>query len=197
MVLKSLIRRFSSSPSSFIKPATGNEKSNKFWEAELPPNFDRSRIEKFIRTKYEEKRWAPKGETKLAAKTTETNHNIDKFPEGVKGCVSRKPRALSLEDEIFTKHISNKSSSNEVPKGVCILKTIFPMQRLADLNMVIASPLLPPPLIELNTPTRKTNGASEFYNALPFWFLEINNEGETALDFVFGLTIQDNLFTRS
>ncbi|XP_031257994.1 probable ADP-ribosylation factor GTPase-activating protein AGD15 [Pistacia vera] len=84
----------------------GNEKSNKFWEAELPLNFDRSRIEKFIRTKYEEKRWAPKGEREPAAKTAETNHNINKFSEGVKGGVSRKPRVLSLEDEIFTKHMS-------------------------------------------------------------------------------------------
>ncbi|KAJ0106325.1 hypothetical protein Patl1_19331 [Pistacia atlantica] len=55
---------------------------------------------------YEEKRWAPKGEREPAAKTAETNHNINKFPEGVKGGVSRKPRALSLEDEIFTKHMS-------------------------------------------------------------------------------------------
>ncbi|KAM1088914.1 hypothetical protein ACFX19_016963 [Malus domestica] len=28
--------------------AMGNEKGNSYWEKELPPNFDRSRIEKFI-----------------------------------------------------------------------------------------------------------------------------------------------------
>nr|GMD54881.1 probable ADP-ribosylation factor GTPase-activating protein AGD5 [Ipomoea batatas] len=38
----------------------GNEKSNSFWEAELPPNYDRVGIENFIRAKYEEKRWVPK-----------------------------------------------------------------------------------------------------------------------------------------
>ncbi|XP_057460838.1 ADP-ribosylation factor GTPase-activating protein AGD5-like isoform X3 [Actinidia eriantha] len=38
----------------------GNEKSNSYWEAELPPNYDRVGIENFIRAKYEEKRWIAK-----------------------------------------------------------------------------------------------------------------------------------------
>ncbi|CAA6656653.1 unnamed protein product [Spirodela intermedia] len=38
----------------------GNEKSNTYWEAELPPNYDRVGIENFIRAKYEEKRWVPR-----------------------------------------------------------------------------------------------------------------------------------------
>ncbi|KAI3675420.1 hypothetical protein L1987_85010 [Smallanthus sonchifolius] len=38
----------------------GNEKSNSYWEAELPPNYDRVGIENFIRAKYEEKRWVAK-----------------------------------------------------------------------------------------------------------------------------------------
>ncbi|KFK27048.1 hypothetical protein AALP_AA8G327600 [Arabis alpina] len=40
----------------------GNEKANTYWEAELPPNYDRVGIENFIRAKYEEKRWVSKGE---------------------------------------------------------------------------------------------------------------------------------------
>lgn len=32
--------------------AMGNEKSNIYWEAELPPNYDRVGIENFIRAKY-------------------------------------------------------------------------------------------------------------------------------------------------
>ncbi|XP_026422126.1 ADP-ribosylation factor GTPase-activating protein AGD5-like [Papaver somniferum] len=35
----------------------GNEKSNTYWEAELPTNYDRVGIENFIRAKYEDKRW--------------------------------------------------------------------------------------------------------------------------------------------
>lgn len=30
----------------------GNEKANSYWEAELPPNYDRVGIEHFIRAKY-------------------------------------------------------------------------------------------------------------------------------------------------
>lgn len=35
----------------------GNEKSNRYWEAELPANYDRGGIESFIRAKYVDKRW--------------------------------------------------------------------------------------------------------------------------------------------
>lgn len=34
--------------------AMGNERSNSYWEAELPPNYDRVGIENFIRAKYED-----------------------------------------------------------------------------------------------------------------------------------------------
>ncbi|CAJ1978609.1 unnamed protein product [Sphenostylis stenocarpa] len=40
----------------------GNEKANSYWEAELPPNYDRVGIENFIRAKYEEKRWVARNE---------------------------------------------------------------------------------------------------------------------------------------
>lgn len=33
--------------------AMGNERSNSYWEAELPPNYDRVGIENFIRAKYD------------------------------------------------------------------------------------------------------------------------------------------------
>lgn len=35
----------------------GNEKANSYWEAELPPHYDRVGLENFIRAKYEDKRW--------------------------------------------------------------------------------------------------------------------------------------------
>ncbi|KNA24097.1 hypothetical protein SOVF_018930 isoform A [Spinacia oleracea] len=44
----------------------GNERANSFWEAELPPNYDRVGIENFIRAKYEEKRWVPKDGSQLS-----------------------------------------------------------------------------------------------------------------------------------
>ncbi|XP_020597320.1 probable ADP-ribosylation factor GTPase-activating protein AGD5 isoform X2 [Phalaenopsis equestris] len=44
----------------------GNRKANGYWEAELPPNYDRVGIENFIRAKYEERRWVPKKENSKA-----------------------------------------------------------------------------------------------------------------------------------
>lgn len=37
----------------FLLLAMGNERSNSYWEAELPPNYDRVGIENFIRAKYD------------------------------------------------------------------------------------------------------------------------------------------------
>ncbi|KAL3821524.1 hypothetical protein ACJIZ3_007429 [Penstemon smallii] len=50
----------------------GNEKANSYWEAELPPNYDRVGIENFIRAKYDEKRWVAKdGNTKSPVRREE------------------------------------------------------------------------------------------------------------------------------
>ncbi|KAL9667906.1 hypothetical protein QQ045_002275 [Rhodiola kirilowii] len=47
-------------------------KSNDFWEAELPCNYDRVGIENFIRAKYVDKRWVPiNRDVKLPAKVGE------------------------------------------------------------------------------------------------------------------------------
>ncbi|KAL6197493.1 hypothetical protein ACLB2K_033101 [Fragaria x ananassa] len=56
----------------------GNEKSNNYWEAELPPNYDRVGIENFIRAKYELKKWVPRdGKLKSPPKVTELNTSFD------------------------------------------------------------------------------------------------------------------------
>ncbi|XP_057466062.1 ADP-ribosylation factor GTPase-activating protein AGD5-like isoform X2 [Actinidia eriantha] len=55
----------------------GNEKSNSYWEAELPPNYDRVGIENFIRAKYEEKRWIPKnGKPKSPSRALEEKASV-------------------------------------------------------------------------------------------------------------------------
>ncbi|CAH9133713.1 unnamed protein product [Cuscuta epithymum] len=51
----------------FIK-SIGNDKSNGYWEAELPPKYNRVGIEKFIRAKYAEKRWVPRKVVRLEPK---------------------------------------------------------------------------------------------------------------------------------
>ncbi|KAH6764312.1 ARF-GAP domain 5 [Perilla frutescens var. frutescens] len=55
----------------------GNEKANSYWEAELPPNYDRVGIENFIRAKYDEKRWVPKdGKPKSPPRRTEEKASV-------------------------------------------------------------------------------------------------------------------------
>ncbi|KAM7495490.1 hypothetical protein LguiB_030099 [Lonicera macranthoides] len=56
----------------------GNEKSNSYWEAELPPNYDRVGIENFIRAKYEEKRWVSKdGKLRLPSRGQEEKASVE------------------------------------------------------------------------------------------------------------------------
>ncbi|GFP78575.1 probable ADP-ribosylation factor GTPase-activating protein agd5 [Phtheirospermum japonicum] len=55
----------------------GNEKANSYWEAELPPNYDRVGIENFIRAKYEEKRWVAKdGKPRSPARRVEETPSV-------------------------------------------------------------------------------------------------------------------------
>ncbi|PIA25907.1 hypothetical protein AQUCO_10300001v1 [Aquilegia coerulea] len=69
----------------FIK-SMGNEKSNVYWEAELPPNYDRVGIENFIRAKYEEKRWIPRdGRQKSPSKAYEERASVHRQRPGETG----------------------------------------------------------------------------------------------------------------
>ncbi|KAJ4977289.1 hypothetical protein NE237_002395 [Protea cynaroides] len=61
----------------------GNEKSNSYWEAELPPNYDRVGIENFIRAKYEEKRWiARDGKQKSLSRVQEERTSVHRQGPG-------------------------------------------------------------------------------------------------------------------
>nr|CAD1819337.1 unnamed protein product [Ananas comosus var. bracteatus] len=55
----------------------GNERSNSYWEAELPPNYDRVGIENFIRAKYEDKRWIPRNGTSKPSSIAEDHKNSE------------------------------------------------------------------------------------------------------------------------
>lgn len=83
----------------------GNEKSNSYWEAEMPPNYDRNVIERLIRAKYEEKRWIPKNTTHSIPKPAERSF-INNSLEGVaKTGLPNRTRKFSLDEEILTKHM--------------------------------------------------------------------------------------------
>ncbi|KAL3519661.1 hypothetical protein ACH5RR_017810 [Cinchona calisaya] len=63
----------------------GNGKSNSYWEAELPPRYDRVGIENFIRAKYVEKRWIPRdGNVKLSPTVREERILENKLAPGTR-----------------------------------------------------------------------------------------------------------------
>ncbi|XP_027921377.1 probable ADP-ribosylation factor GTPase-activating protein AGD15 isoform X2 [Vigna unguiculata] len=81
----------------------GNVKSNKHWEAEMPLNFDRSKLamEKFIRMKYVEKKWASKDEV----------HSTSN------GGIPKNNRRLSLEESILANHVAQILPPITRPRG--------------------------------------------------------------------------------
>ncbi|XP_058732375.1 probable ADP-ribosylation factor GTPase-activating protein AGD15 isoform X1 [Vicia villosa] len=87
----------------------GNHKSNKHWETDLPPNFDTSRleIEKFIRAKYVEKRWASKNKLESTSKLAENIVNFNELPYGgARSGFPKNSRRLSLEESILVNHLA-------------------------------------------------------------------------------------------
>ncbi|KAF3438380.1 hypothetical protein FNV43_RR21142 [Rhamnella rubrinervis] len=134
----------------------GNEKANIYWEAKLPTNYDRRAIEKFIRAKYEEKRWVGTNTTPPIARPVETSSD-SKAVRAVERNYSRKTRSLSLEEAILTKHAAEVSPSVVVKsRGVS-----FDMK-----NDIFISPsrVVPPTAKECLTSTRRTNGTSDIFN---------------------------------
>ncbi|XP_030541181.1 probable ADP-ribosylation factor GTPase-activating protein AGD15 [Rhodamnia argentea] len=85
----------------------GNKRSNNYWEAELPPDYDRSEIQKFIHIKYEEKRWVAKDATQPGFEDINVCYVANEPVEGgSKACIPKKMRNFSLEEEILTSHVA-------------------------------------------------------------------------------------------
>ncbi|KAJ6796546.1 putative ADP-ribosylation factor GTPase-activating protein AGD5 [Iris pallida] len=77
----------------------GNEISNSYWEADLPPNYDRVGIENFIRAKYEDKRWISRNTTiKTPTRVTEerTHEPKQKFSDRA---VHRRSTSVGSSDD--------------------------------------------------------------------------------------------------
>ncbi|XP_020681600.1 ADP-ribosylation factor GTPase-activating protein AGD5 [Dendrobium catenatum] len=77
----------------------GNEKSNSYWEAELPPNYDRVGIENFIRAKYDDKRWIPKDGTSKSSKAPE-ERTYEPVQKSVDRCGNRNINSLASMEEV-------------------------------------------------------------------------------------------------
>ncbi|KAJ8761650.1 hypothetical protein K2173_004426 [Erythroxylum novogranatense] len=84
----------------------GNEKSNNYWETELPPNYDRVGIENFIRAKYVDKRWIPRD-------------GKEKSPAMVK-----KQEALNNEHKSMSMQYTQMKSTNHMSDGRKIAEPI-------------------------------------------------------------------------
>ncbi|XP_008806756.2 ADP-ribosylation factor GTPase-activating protein AGD5 [Phoenix dactylifera] len=84
----------------------GNEKSNSYWEAELPPNYDRVGIENFIRAKYEDKRWIPRNGTLKSSNAREEKVLESQQKHCDRGC------------RVFTNNVRSSEEQHNLPPPV-------------------------------------------------------------------------------
>ncbi|KAK7364178.1 hypothetical protein VNO80_12642 [Phaseolus coccineus] len=148
----------------------GNARSNKHWEANLPPNFDRNGygIERFIRLKYVEKRWASKGELQPASKSAEIIFNSNESPAAGAKSVIQKNRRLSLEESILVKHMKH------VPPPVTRSQ-----ERSSVLQNKVSPPILrrPSASFDFDSSRSKNNGTVDHFGI--FTVHEANQEVST------------------
>lgn len=124
--------------------STGNEKSNRYWEAELPPDFDRSGLEKFIRAKYEEKRWVSRKGIRYCK-----NGKLERG--GAKSVTSKHVRRRSLDEGSFAKYIAQYTPPTPRSRGV-------------SLDMMNHS--FGQPNEQLEASIKMTNGATDLFSLL-------------------------------
>ncbi|CAK8532300.1 unnamed protein product [Lathyrus sativus] len=138
----------------------GNVKSNKHWEAKLPPDFDRNGygIEKFIRAKYVEKRWASPGKLQSAPKSAEIFFEIKELPAAAAKNGIKKNRRLSLEESILVNHMAQIRPP--IPKSY--------EGPLLDIPMKISPPLLkrPSASLDFDNAIGNSNGTIDLFNLL-------------------------------
>lgn len=77
----------------------GNVKSNSYWEADLPPNYDRVGIENFIRAKYEDKRWIPRNTTVKTPTTVTEERTYEPKHKSSDRVVHRRSTSVGSSDD--------------------------------------------------------------------------------------------------
>ncbi|KAK7320222.1 hypothetical protein RJT34_04958 [Clitoria ternatea] len=137
----------------------GNEKSNKHWEAKMPPDFDRSKlgIEKFIRAKYVEKRWASKDELRSSSKSVEIICSFNESSDGrARSGIPKNYRRLSLEESILANHMAQILPPTARSHGGYLntpKKNSPPLKR-------------PSSSVDFDKSTGKSNGTTDIFNLL-------------------------------
>ncbi|KAG6753764.1 hypothetical protein POTOM_041762 [Populus tomentosa] len=132
--------------------SVGNRRSNSFWEAELPPNFDRSGIDRFIHAKYGEKRWVSRNSKQPTQVLSRMNYN-DMLVEGAASrVVPRQTRPQSLDEESFSRITAQLSPPITRP-------------RWASLDMK-SDPMAFPTSKGLTESIKRTDGPTDLYSLL-------------------------------
>ncbi|KAK6148206.1 hypothetical protein DH2020_019118 [Rehmannia glutinosa] len=127
----------------------GNEKSNEYWEAELPPQFDRNPIEKFIHAKYVEKRWASRTSPQPSLEV-----NQEKSVGTSRRGIPKKARKYSLDEEFFTNDMSQVAPITRIRGGSLDLMTDI----ISEPPSVITA--------ETNTTRKSVDAATDLFSLL-------------------------------
>lgn len=149
----------------------GNEKSNSYWEAELPPNYDRIAIENFIRTKYQEKRWVRRDAKAISSsRVSEEKGSINRPGPGSNGWhaftenVEHSSERKAVSPPITSNRVT--TSKSIVPVAVEVSQQVIsdpkPQERLQKSEPVVtkaelakqavtATPAVPPPKVDYAT----------------------------------------------
>ncbi|PIN19433.1 hypothetical protein CDL12_07894 [Handroanthus impetiginosus] len=127
----------------------GNEKSNEYWEAELPPQFDRNPIEKFIHSKYVERKWASKLSKEPALLVSQ-----DKSAGTSRRGIPKKARKYSLDEDI---------STNDFVQVAPITRN-----RGGSLDLMTDLFSAPPNVVttEINTTSKNVDAATDLFSLL-------------------------------
>ncbi|KAK1260882.1 putative ADP-ribosylation factor GTPase-activating protein AGD5 [Acorus gramineus] len=145
----------------------GNEKSNAYWEAELPPNYDRVGIENFIRAKYEDKRWIPRdGSSRKPSKARE-----EKTPElkqkpdhrdgqGHTSNVDRSPERKSPPSRSTKKNITSIPPAPKLSSQAASDSKSEPVVLQSDLQQPTT------PAVDVPPPPQKVDYATDLFNML-------------------------------
>lgn len=146
----------------FIK-TMGNEKSNSYWEAELPPNYDRVGIENFIRAKYEDKRWTPRNTTSRTPSKAVEERTYESIPKSGDRVGHRRSSSMGSSEE------NNKSTPLTARKVIVVpkitnqvhveAKPVAALPKPDHPRPAVATPVKPealPPKVETTPPKIET-----------------------------------------
>ncbi|CAL9037670.1 unnamed protein product [Musa banksii] len=144
----------------------GNEKANSYWEAELPPNYDRVGIENFIRAKYEEKRWVPLDKRfKLPSKFQEDKASEYKEKSSDTGGDDDTNNVKSLEKQ-DNEPQSTRTDNLVVPK---LPSPVSSIQKVETGRTLVGSPEsaeVAPAMVNAKTTPPKADPTLDLFNML-------------------------------